>query len=126
MNTPEKMRGRIVGSFEDGWIADMTHPDSISGVMLHAGSLCLTKSYPDSRSRVRITDSHCPDLTVRQGAEVVALVTTETEETGRMIPNPSAYSPNRDFYSNVRTPNSIPELMVVSASAERWGLQPES
>lgn len=112
-----KMRGVIVGETDDGFVADMTHPERITGVRLPLGGLCVTREYPGYGSRTRITNHHAPDLEVGTGNQVVALVDVTNEPTGRMVRNPYA--------RGWRDPFEIPETVRVGAAATRWGTTTE-
>ncbi|HLC91901.1 MAG TPA: hypothetical protein VJC09_02515 [Candidatus Saccharimonadales bacterium] len=115
---PLKMRG-IVAEAEDGsLVANMGHPNVLPGVELPAEALCTVKTYPNDGARTRITKLHVPGLIVEKGDAVVALVDTQTEQTGRMVDNPG-------YWKSWDAPRRIPETTVIGATAVRWGVVPK-
>lgn len=75
----------------------------------------ITRSYPNNpRSRVRVTDLPHPDISVRPGSQIVALVSTIEGETGEFV-----QIPGERFYDPPRT---VPETATIGATVLRWGL----
>jgi hypothetical protein len=112
------MRGIISGGDpEAGWLGSMNHPEAVSGVTLPLAALCLTRGYANSDARTRLTNLRCPELPVRRGAAVVALVDTIYEESG--------YRTEwvRDRWGDLNQVY-VPNLQLVAAEAVRWGIRP--